>query len=342
MNNEVKAGFSSLKSVTPWQERSGMLGLSPTAAWVLLAQIIFSVQFLLVLFGNGTRDGLPAFAVYSLMIAYAGLIPVYTARRMKSVLPTLTHFVDVPPDDLERWSFTEMKKLFSFKRDLLSFMLIGIPITTVLLHVTETFQLNRPWFAVSYADRFAAFAFLVWCMAICHFPTFILGLFGFVRRLSALPIRPSYFQDPKCSLYGLGRLLIAVAAHFMGLVTLAYFGIWLSPLPVNWMVLIVMGLAVTCTISIFAVPQLRIHNLMLAQKHLRLNALSVHLDKTMRAVLEAPSLENVQEFERLESVRHKLKELDEWPFDIKLIVQLIASTVVPIALMLVDSILRKP
>lgn len=146
-------------------------------------------------------------------------------------------------------------------------------------------------------------------------------------------VRISVYQHPLTSIKAIGALMTKISTMALCLYLL---GISYSLTCPNTLPTLLATAAFGGVIAIlFIAPQVRIHRIMTSVKHERLINFSSYLEKALENVIAEPSDRNISQARRLLSVQNSLNQMDEWPFNTKMVVKLVTGIVVPIAAMLV-------
>ena len=72
------------------------------------------------------------------------------------------------------------------------------------------------------------------------------------------------------------------------------------------------------------------------EKTNRMASFTQHLEDTMDKTLKDPSSENMQRLRELFEVQNHLKSMNEWPFDLNSIWQLVTALIIPIILAAIE------
>jgi len=267
---------------------------------------------------------------------YGGYLAVLNSRRIASLLPALHRFVQLDKDSLAKWFVKELRKMFSLKRDIVAFACVGLPMIVSLRIITDDFQKELPWFGTTPANWFALAAFAVWCFVVLHHVSFIVQVILLIRKLARLPVRISLHQHPQDSILAVGRLLFFISMSLSVGAALVYVGVWLSPIPVTWITLgwaMVLGILL---MSVFVLPQYKIHLLMAKIKHDRLRDFGILVEKALNQVAEDPTDVNIERLSKLYSIREQLGQLSEWACDLRGLLTLLTTVAIPLVVAFIE------
>ena len=106
----------------------------------------------------------------------------------------------------------------------------------------------------------------------------------------------------------------------------------------NFKVLIWEGLGAVLIFCFFLLPQIGIHRIMSNEKEQRILSFSHHLEMALEKSLNDPSSENMQRLKELFELQEHLKNMNEWPFNVNSLWQLITALLIPLILALLEII----
>lgn len=142
-----------------------------------------------------------------------------------------------------------------------------------------------------------------------------------------------------------GRGLLALGSAFFKMsiaITFCFILIvltgMLAGLVNNFAILIWEGLGAVLIFCFFLLPQIGIHRIMSNEKEQRILSFSHHLESALEKSLRDPSSENMQRLKELFELQEHLKKMNEWPFNVNTIWQLITALLIPMALALLEII----
>jgi hypothetical protein len=98
------------------------------------------------------------------------------------------------------------------------------------------------------------------------------------------------------------------------------------------------------TVSIFGfflLPQIGIHNIMAHEKQQRLLSFANHLEDSLERSLKEPTPANLQHLKELFDLQAHLKNMNEWPFNVNTLWQLITALLIPLTLGLIEVFFNK-
>jgi hypothetical protein len=104
----------------------------------------------------------------------------------------------------------------------------------------------------------------------------------------------------------------------------------------NVSVLIWEGVGAILIFCFFLLPQVGVHRIMAQEKTQRILSFSHHLESALEKSLADPSSENMQRLKELFELQEHLKKMNEWPFDVNTIWQLITALLIPLLLALLE------
>lgn len=124
------------------------------------------------------------------------------------------------------------------------------------------------------------------------------------------------------------RMSLSIILTFIPLVI----AVIVSPLNTNTSILAWLAGGLTLIFGFFLLPQVGIHRIMASEKTERLMSFTRHLEEAMEQSLQDPSSENMQRLKELFELQAHLKDMNDWPFNVNTVWQLITALLIPIAL----------
>lgn len=317
----------------------------PIFLCVLLPIALFTVQYFLVRIHHSEAHGLTVFAVYLGLIGYIVYLIPFNAKLLVRLFSSMSSLVDLDQASFQTWRQSQLKKLFSLKRDFNYFLFLGPLASFTLIYATDFFKKNEPWFGNTASDFFAFGAFLLLCFVGSQFFRFTLEFVKVVEDITKLqlviPVYQHPLTSPLASIRNIGKFLfVAAMAEAFGLI-IVYVGIFVSPIPINWMIISWMAMLGCCVLRLFLVPQLYLHKVLLDIKTKNLLSFSKHLEEAACAAVGNPNDNNINRLEKLFLVQDRvLNSMQEWPLDVTSIVTLFSAVIFPLLLVIIDHLLK--
>lgn len=298
---------------------------------ILLWESIFLIDYLLGLSVPGAHDHLAEYGCLVFFFALVSVTVVYCSNVLVRLFDDIQLFIEHNTPELHQAYERQLK--FSYEGIL---PLLFSVLFTVLVNGTvgETIRQFTPEgtgiYYLRMAYEYAGFFFLG------------LGLWALVNvlfipiRLTGYKIRVSVNQIPGRGLQALGasyfKMSLAITFTFVPLVVAAI----ISPLMTDLSILLWLGIGVVCIFGFFLLPQIGIHNIMAREKQQRLLSFSNHLETSLERSLNDPTPENLQHLKELFELQGHLKNMNEWPFNVNTLWQLITALLIPITLALIE------
>jgi hypothetical protein len=141
-------------------------------------------------------------------------------------------------------------------------------------------------------------------------------------------------------LQSLGEAFFKMSLLIIGCFIVLVCTILISPLSGNGAVLSWVGLGTVLIFSFFLLPHIGIHRIMALEKQQQLAFFSAHLEEAMKKSRTEPSLENIQKLRELFELQKHLKAVNDWPFNISLVWQLISTLFIPLLIVLLELVLK--
>jgi hypothetical protein len=321
----------SLSTVTSIRSYPGRLfGWIPLPYWlsILIAwELVFVGDYLLGRVVQGGNDHLIEFGCLITFFALACCTIVYCSRVLIGLYEDIKLFIDDDLDVVTEWYQGQLR---------LSYEGI-IPITFGLVFALLEFFTVGPFihqftpadsalYTLRVVYEFTGFFFLglgVWALlVVARIPIL----------LTRYKIKVSLTQVSGRGLQGLGssffRMSLSIIVTFLPLVV----AVIVSPLSENTFILAWLAGGLTLIFGFFLLPQIGVHRIMAAEKSQRLSSFTHHLEEAMERSLKDPSSENMKRLKELFDLQGHLKDMNEWPFNINTLWQLITALLIPIAL----------
>lgn len=116
--------------------------------------------------------------------------------------------------------------------------------------------------------------------------------------------------------------------------------IYVSPLSDNLMILGWLAFGGATIIGLFLSPLFSIHRVMVAEKRIQLVSLSSLIQSALVRINDEPSPQNLQQLKEMFQLQKHLQDLDDWPFNSKMLWQLISVLLIPLMLVLIEIFLK--
>jgi len=316
------------KFVTPFPERIGRcLKLPYGAVWMLLFSTLVSARlFTIFIHQEPLPTIIPSIGFAFLPCALGYLIVIYS-KLLEQFTPVIQKLLDQSPDDTVNWCQSELKSIFNDKWMISS----GLALTIIYLPITMQggfFPKALPSQMV-FLITMAAMSFMGGAMLSVMFGiTRFLWKFGQEKCLKIL-----LFSDPTANITSVGNLLGKMAIYLM----VVYFITVLSMIPVkiDTVSMILAFVFAIVVVAFFIIPQIKIHDIMVKSKYKRISTLSPIVEQALEALHLEPTKENARHIQHLFDIHRGLNEVDEWPFNHRLLLSVVGSIVVPLIVCLV-------
>jgi hypothetical protein len=306
----------------------------PLPYWLILLliwQVVLGVDYLLGIGQPGAHDHLAEFACLILFFAAVCITTVFCSKVLIRLYEDLKIFIDHDTGALRSWY--ERKLVVSYQS-------IGSVVFAVVFAIVVNFT------AGPIMNQFSPAGTTVYYLRIAYeyagFFCLGLGIWALVNvlfipiSLTKFRIRVSVNQIPGRGLQALGsaffRMSMAITITFIPLVIAAI----ISPLVADTIILAWLAAGTVSIFGFFLLPQIGIHRIMAREKHQRLVSFATHLEDAMERALREPSTENMQRLKDYLELQAHLKNMNEWPFDVSTVWQLVTALVIPIILALLE------
>ncbi len=329
--------------VTPFQERMARILPVPYAiAWLIFCQLLFLADFLIVRFYEADANTLlPSLALIAVICGEAVAV-VRASKLLERFARALLTFALVERAKLLQWYNDQLRKVFEPK-----YMAATGGLFIIILLVPMFVSQGIPW-RQSWPGRimlqliFVLVAFGGGAMFYC-----LVRIALLVVAIGRLPLRIAIHQHPAASIGALGTVLFKITLGAVGVFAVGLIA-WvliegIDPTARKGLIAIIWPLVFGLFLIGYAIfPQIGVHDLMAKAKFARIRKFSAHVENALQRVTDEPSSENIRRLNELFQVERELNGMREWPFDTKTLLLFLGSVVVPIAITILNVILRVP
>ena len=309
----------------------------PLIFWIILPEVLFLGQYIIVKACGSSAHGMLAFAIYLGILGYLALLIPFCAKQLLGLMPALSTFIEADKLAVQDWFLSRLKRLYSFRSDAVAFAILGPFLTASLLYVTNFFRYEKPWFGNRISDLYALVAFLLFSLLGAHHIRFIISVIAIMKQISRLPIKVTIYQHPVNSVRAVGRVMFVVAMNGAVALALCYLGVFVSPAPLGWIIVFWMVAAGLLLLALFILPQYEIHKIMTDVKNTKMLAFSPHVEAATAKAIEEPTNENIERFEKMFLVQDRLTNcMHEWPFDGNAMFALLSAVIIPVIIAIIQ------
>lgn len=304
-------------------------------AWAILWQILFFVDYLLSWQVNDTSAHSDVFAGITLFFASICIAVTYCCHVLTELFPQLNRFIELPETELREWYSRKLKLSYEGMWPLIAGVLMSV---AAMLSVNDLIQNLTPNIPNLYYFRMAYLTIGFFLLGISFWALIQITLLP--MEITKMKVKVSINQFAGNGLQALGgaylKMSFAITISFIIIVVTSI----LAPFENNIIVLAWLGLAAMMIFGFFLVPQVGIHRVMATEKTNRMASFTQHLEEAMDKTLKDPSAENMQRLKELFEVQNHLKAMNEWPFDLNSIWQLLTALIIPIILALAEILFK--
>lgn len=309
--------------VTPFPERIGeWLKLPYTAAWLLIFSVFLSIR-LFTIFSNGEPliTAIPS-AGFIFLPCALGILIVSYSKLLEQFTPIMSELLNCSTKQAALDFEDEIRKIFNDKWMItagLAFMLLFVPIVR-----HGGFYPTALTSQIAFLLNMAFMGFMGGAML-----TVMVKIVIMVWKIGHSGVlKIQLFCHPHVSINSVGTLLGKISISLM----IVYFFTVLSMIPVH---IDKLTLSITITFAIvvvafFIIPQIKIHQIMVANKYGKVSMLSELVEKALDKVKESPTQENISQIQQLFDIHKSLNEIREWPFNLQLLLSVIGSVIIPL------------
>lgn len=300
-------------------------------AWVIFWQLLFLIDYLITLNVDDTHAYSMVFACISLFFASICIVTIYCSKVLIRLYPHLERFIEEDKGTLKNWYTLKLKSCYESFWPLVSGIVISV--AAVVSIYTLLVQLTPPINSLFYY-RLSYLALGFFFLGISIWALIKVALIP--MELTLMKVKVSITQFSGNGLQALGssflKMSLSITVSFILIVAASI----VAPFEDNLIVLIWLGMAALLIFGFFLLPQIGIHRVMVNEKTNRMSNFTHHLEEAMDRTLKGPSAENMQRLKELFEVQNHLKGMNEWPFDLTSIWQLLTALIIPIILAAIE------
>jgi hypothetical protein len=300
-------------------------------AWVILWQVLFLADYFISWPLENELVHTDVFAFISLFFASICVITTYCSQVLVKLFPHLTIFIEEEKTALQQWYQKKLSKSYEGAWPFVS----GVVLSTVaVLSILPLIDELTPENSILYFYRIGYLAIGFFFLGVALWAQ--LQVTFLPLELTRKKVKVSINQFAGNGLQALGsaylKMSLAISLSFLLIVIVAM----LAPFENNYIVLIWLGIAALLIFGFFLLPQVGIHQVMATEKTNRMAGFANHLEEAMERTLKDPSAENMQRLKELFEVQNHLKAMNDWPFDLNSVWQLLTALIIPIMLAAIE------
>ena len=326
-----------LSSIKSYPER--LVRWIPLPYWlslVLLWEGIFLIDYILGLSVPGAHDHLIEYGCLVFFFAMVSVTLVYCSKVLVRLFEDIQLFIEDDATELHNWY---KKRLVLSYQGFISLIFAGLFTVAVNATVGDAIRQFTPEGTTIYylrlAYEYVGFFFLglgIWALVNVLFIP--IGLTKYKIRVSVNQISGRGLQALGAAYF---KMSLAITFTFVPLVVAAI----ISPLITDLSILIWLCMGTLSIFGFFLLPQIGVHNIMAHEKQQRLLSFSNHLETSLERSLKEPTPENLQHLKELFELQAHLKSMNEWPFNVNTLWQLITALLIPLTLGMIEVFFNK-
>jgi hypothetical protein len=311
-----------------------LIGWVPLPNWLtllLLWEGIFLADYIFSIQTDTGAAHLMEFGCLLLFFALVCISIIYCSRVLTRLFADLLLFIDHPEEELASWYNARLKQSYTGIWPLVFGLVFMIAESyTVGYSIRQFTPSNTVLFYLRLSYELAGFFLLgVGLWALINVLLIPIGLTKFRIRVSVNQISGRGLQALGAAFF---KMSLAITITFVPLVMAAI----ISPLIEDLSILIWLGAGTAAIFGFFLFPQIGIHRIMAFEKQQRLLSFAVHLEDAMERSLKEPTSENMQRLKEMFDLQSHLKNMNEWPFNVNTIWQLITALLIPLFLAMLE------
>jgi hypothetical protein len=311
-----------------------IIGWVPLPNWLTLLLVwegIFLVDYLIA---SGTDQGQTHLGGFGCLLFFFALVcisMIYCSKVLTRLFGDLVLFIDHPEKELRSWFATRLWRSYGGLWPLAFGLVFMVAESyTVGFSIRQLTPAGTSLYYLRLSYELAGFFLLgVGLWALINVLLIPIGLTQFKIRVSVNQISGRGLQALGSAFF---KMSLAITFTFIPLVVAAI----ISPLIEDLSILIWLGAGTAAIFGFFLFPQIGIHRIMAFEKQQRLLSFSAHLEEAMEKSLREPTSENMQRLKELFELQSHLKNMNEWPFNVNTIWQLITALLIPLFLAMLE------
>ncbi len=306
----------------------------PLPYWMsllILWEIIFLADYIYSFNIPGGHHHIAAFGTISLFFASICINVVYCSKVLVNLYPDLALFIDHDQHELRSWYEQKLKWCYQGVWPLLAGILFALLEDFTIGDLARSFTPDDSILQnLRSGYRIVGFFFVgmsLW--ALVNVLIIPMQLIQFRVRIRLNQLSGRGLQALGASFF---KMSIAITSSFVLIIMTTI----LAGQGNNFTVLLWEGLGAILIFCFFLLPQIGIHRIMSNEKEQRILSFSHHLEQALEKSLDDPSSENMQRLKELFELQEHLKNMNEWPFNINTLWQLITALLIPLLLALLE------
>ena len=318
--------------ITSYPEKSvRFIPLPPWLSIIIVWEIIFLLDYLIARSDPGSVSSLWLFGSLIIFFISVCINSILCSQELIRLLPHLRTFVDMSSDELGQWYTHQLQECYEGWKPIASGLVIGAAAGFTLDPLMrEVIQGSDLVYYYRHGYHFVGYFFLgtaLW--ALIRAATIPLSMAKFKIKVSSYQVRGTGLQALGRAYF---RMAIFLTTSFFVMVAIVAFSPFTaSPIVLGWL-----AIGALSIFLFFVVPQMGIHRIMAEVKYKKLDAFSIHLDAALEQSINQPTPDNMQRLKELFELQQHLKNMNEWPFELSMVWQLITALIIPLAMAAVE------
>ena len=289
------------------------------------------IDYFLGLSVPGAHDHLIEYGCLVFFFAMVSATLVYCSKVLAKLFDDVQMFIEHDAVELQDWYRKRLTRSYEGYLPVIFAILFTVAVNATVGDAIRQFTPEGTGvYYLRMGYEYVGFFFLglgIWALVNVIFIP--IGLTKYKIRVSVNQISGKGLQALGTSYFNMS---LAITVTFVPLVVAAI----ISPLITDLSILIWLCLGTVSIFGFFLFPQIGVHNIMAHEKQQRLLSFAGHLENSLERSLKEPTPENLQHLKELFDLQAHLKNMNEWPFNVNTLWQLITALLIPLTLGLIE------
>ncbi len=318
--------------ITSYHEKAvKFIPLPPWLSIIVFWELLYLADYLIEQSIPGSPAGPSLFGGPIIFFISIFINTIFCSKQLTKLAFHLPTFIDKPADDLEAWYSLQLRKCYEGWMPIAFGLLVGLVSGYTMDPIIRKLTADSTGLLIfRHGYHFVGYFFLgisLWALA--KAATMPLALARFKVKVSSFQVRGTGLQTLGMAYF---RMALSISVSFF----IAVVFLILSPFSSSMVGMLWSVFGALSIFLFFIVPQMGIHKIMSEVKYKKLDAFSFHLDTALEQSIENPSPENMKRLKELFELQGHLKNINEWPFELSMVWQLVTALIIPLGMAAVE------